>query len=1308
MRVASNCLLALALSATSGALMAADSVSILATSPTANEEGLVPGKVTFVRTGSSAPLTVRYRISGSAKSSLHGGYVSNVTLASAGSGYLRNYIAPISVPGGTVNATFSAQGIGGRITGFTMGQNGTNYDQSPPPAVTITDAYGSGAGGSAVIRGYVDSVSVTSGGAGYTSDPVVGFIGGGGSGTVATPTVIGNTVTGVTVNNRGSGYTSVPSVTFTGGGPTTPAAATAVLAYNVANITVVSGGTGYVSPTVTIAPPPSGVTATATATVTGSALDGVTALTAGYGYTVPTATTAQAGFSGTPAVLRPVSNGGVITGVAIESGGSGYVMPTVAITDSGGTGSGATARVTVKGGVIVGITLTNPGSGFTGSPVVAVTAGGGAGATFTGSVSGGQVVDLQVTAGGAAYTCPTIAISGVGAGAAAVATTDNGAIVAVEVTAGGAGYGTATVAVNDPSTLAEVQGTAQVLLAHPDFTAPAGASIDANGDLVGTITFNTGELTKDFAILPQRNGVGGGREVAVIVDPPLVTGTYTVDQQSTARVAIADADERASIVVNIPTAYPVPPAQTSPILPIEVQGRGEWQIDVAGSTRFRRQSFQVQADPDIGPIAAQGTDYWLTWSTYSIADSAGVFAVAVNLERNPPITKGAAKVGDTSVPVSWQPRIGSVICFEDPSDVTNGIYEVTGHVAGTDTNNPQITISPALKKISCIAGTTRLRVLGRKLDANGLDVYGTHQRTYFYAFPFMNSTPRARRSIALNFLQTDDYKVLTPTVGSVTLADNAVTTGLRFGANAGKPVSNGHVEVVLTAPFPTDVDVPFYVLGSSTAVLGTDFTIAGVNTTTRMGTVRVPAGSTIARIEIAPTTGAMSETRSVELALLQSPDYQLAPAGTSPVNPTASVTITPAPKTTAGEDVYLSITTRQNGAEPTTNGTFRITMTDASGTILVGTLAQNLGVTYTATGSAVAGVNFQTLSGNAIIPAGSKFVDVPLTVIDDGMVTADLSLVVSLASGAGYQVSAQSNTTVTILDAGPRIRVAATTATAARGGANGIFTVTNTRVVNRDTTVGYTVGGTAVVGTDYTALPGTVTIPSGQSTATIQVAALASATGATAATTVVVTLANDTAATTTYIVDSPNSDTVTIPAATPTGLVTSLGETISYSVTAVSDAQKPSTTGVFRFYLSNSAGTALNGTATAPLSITYAIGGTAVAGSAYTALSGTAIITTGAKSVDVSVAPIDNGTTGTTTVSVTIPAASWPSSVNTASLSIKDAGSTSAAAADPFRALPLAGGGGGSSGGCGLGSGLGLAMLGGGLAVAMALRRRRR
>ncbi|NBS87231.1 MAG: hypothetical protein EBS60_04010, partial [Verrucomicrobia bacterium] len=64
----------------------------------------------------------------------------------------------------------------------------------------------------------VASVTVNSGGSGYTSAPAVSFSGGGGSGATATATVSAGNVTAITMTSGGSGYTSTPTVAFSGGG----------------------------------------------------------------------------------------------------------------------------------------------------------------------------------------------------------------------------------------------------------------------------------------------------------------------------------------------------------------------------------------------------------------------------------------------------------------------------------------------------------------------------------------------------------------------------------------------------------------------------------------------------------------------------------------------------------------------------------------------------------------------------------------------------------------------------------------------------------------------------------------------------------------------------------------------------------------------------------------------------------------------------------------------------------------------------------------------------------------------------------
>jgi Calx-beta domain len=105
----------------------------------------------------------------------------------------------------------------------------------------------------------------------------------------------------------------------------------------------------------------------------------------------------------------------------------------------------------------------------------------------------------------------------------------------------------------------------------------------------------------------------------------------------------------------------------------------------------------------------------------------------------------------------------------------------------------------------------------------------------------------------------------------------------------------------------------------------------------------------------------------------------------------------------------------------------------------------------------------------------------------------------------------------------PTVTIGASTPTATEGGTAGRFTVSRTGSTAGALTANYTVGGTAIAGSDYAALPGSVVIPAGASSATIAVTPT-NDTGVESNETVVVTLKANTA----YTVGSPSSATVTI------------------------------------------------------------------------------------------------------------------------------------------------------------------------------------
>jgi hypothetical protein len=60
--------------------------------------------------------------------------------------------------------------------------------------------------------GVITSVTITSGGSGYTADSLIYVTGGGGSGAVLSPVITSGAISGVTILNGGSGHTSTPTL----------------------------------------------------------------------------------------------------------------------------------------------------------------------------------------------------------------------------------------------------------------------------------------------------------------------------------------------------------------------------------------------------------------------------------------------------------------------------------------------------------------------------------------------------------------------------------------------------------------------------------------------------------------------------------------------------------------------------------------------------------------------------------------------------------------------------------------------------------------------------------------------------------------------------------------------------------------------------------------------------------------------------------------------------------------------------------------------------------------------------------------
>lgn len=239
---------------------------------------------------------------------------------------------------------------------------------------------------------------VTNGGIDYAAPPLVGFVGGGGSGAEATAT-LSAAVKRVIILNGGSGYPASFHVAFTsldglGGGAA--GFATVSPEGSVTDVTITNGGAGFTSPPAVDFSPRGGV---ATAAVAGGEVSGVTLVNAGTGYTSAPDVSFVANGAGSGAAGVAQVEAGKIIGVSITGGGSGYVSSPTVVFSNGGNGGEAFANTEIAGS-IDRVTLTAGGTGYTTAPLLTFSPadpeGRGLGADATVGVLSGVAVGVDV------------------------------------------------------------------------------------------------------------------------------------------------------------------------------------------------------------------------------------------------------------------------------------------------------------------------------------------------------------------------------------------------------------------------------------------------------------------------------------------------------------------------------------------------------------------------------------------------------------------------------------------------------------------------------------------------------------------------------------------------------------------------------------------------------------------------------------------------------------------------------------------------------------------------------------------------
>lgn len=157
------------------------------------------------------------------------------------------------------------------------------------------------------------------------------------------------------------------------------------------------------------------------------------------------------------------------------------------------------------------------------------------------------------------------------------------------------------------------------------------------------------------------------------------------------------------------------------------------------------------------------------------------------------------------------------------------------------------------------------------------------------------------------------------------------------------------------------------------------------------------------------------------------------------------------------------------------------------------TVCGDLSIDYQVSGTAIAGSDYAALSGQVIVPAGSQQADIVLTPFADTQIEADESVSLSLQANSHYQLASEHQASVTLQDASvdalPTVLLTSAKLQVLEGtDASVKLTVARqAKDLSLALTVALQTAGSASVGKDYQALPNSLSIPAGQTQASLVV-----------------------------------------------------------------------------------------------------------------------------------------------------------------------------------------------------------------------------
>jgi hypothetical protein len=468
--------------------------------------------------------------------------------------------------------------------------------------------------------------------------------------------------------------------------------------------------------------------------------------------------------------------------------------------------------------------------------------------------------------------------------------------------------------------------------------------------------------------------------------------------------------------------------QSSAVFPISA-------LNGSGNTTIPERSVELSIQPGTGYTGAgqQGaiaiSPY--TPSTVRLGNSSGGSAGGT---LTPGATTNAftvSRTGDTSQPLTIPYSVsGTAVPDEDYMALPGAVVIPAGQSSATVRIN-----------VPAASGATAKpeRTVAIALDPNGNYTVDSSNGNATYTIPAY--TPPATPQVSLSI----------PPAGSstVTPAAPAGFTVTRAGTDNSQPMTVN------------------YTLGG-TAQNGVDYQQLP-------GNITIPAGQDSATVPLVVPNNPSADGKAIAITLASGNGYQ--PGSNTGLNFTIDVPAAPQP-------VTLPVLSAGGLDQPLS---FTVTRT--------GNTTQPATIRYTIGGTAEPGVDYQALPGVLTIPAGQSTGLFPVRLLAGAR--AGRTIAIQLQPQTGYQLGDARKTQTITAEAiaaanqgnpqNPQPIPQPTLISAGSEVSPPRFVITRSGPTNQPLTLRYTTGGTAEPGVDYAPLPGTVTLPIGQSSAEILV-----------------------------------------------------------------------------------------------------------------------------------------------------------------------------------------------------------------------------